>query len=79
MTIFYFWYKRYLRKKREIREKEIQRDFSRSAYGFQSNEPYGSGGNYADYLNDRVREEPLLALLGAGAIGFALGLLIARR
>jgi ElaB/YqjD/DUF883 family membrane-anchored ribosome-binding protein len=40
---------------------------------------YRQSQQAADYLNDRVREEPLLALLGAGAVGFALGLLIARR
>jgi ElaB/YqjD/DUF883 family membrane-anchored ribosome-binding protein len=42
-------------------------------------EAYRQGQQATDYLNDRVREEPLLALLGAGAIGFALGVLIARR
>jgi len=58
-----------------------------SEYGAQAgqmarqvgNEAYRQGQQATDYLNDRVREEPLLALLGAGAIGFALGLLIARR
>ena len=40
---------------------------------------YRQSQQAADSLNDRVREEPLLALLGAGAVGFALGLLIARR
>ncbi|KAL0263367.1 hypothetical protein SLS55_002347 [Diplodia seriata] len=53
MTIFYFWYKRYLRKKREVREKQIERDFSRGGYGLQGNEPYDNGGNYSEYLNDR--------------------------
>ncbi|OJD29231.1 galactose oxidase kelch beta-propeller [Diplodia corticola] len=53
MTVFYFWYKRYLRKKREIREKQVERDLSRGGHGFQGNESYDNGGNYADYLNDR--------------------------
>lgn len=58
-----------------------------SEYGAQAgqvarqvgSEAYRQGQQATDYLNDRVREEPLLALLGAGAVGFALGLLIARR
>lgn len=53
MALFYFWYKRYLKKKREIREKEIERDLSRGGYGFHGNESYSSGDNYADYLSDR--------------------------
>ncbi|KAL1620463.1 hypothetical protein SLS56_009642 [Neofusicoccum ribis] len=52
MTVFYFWYKRYLNKKRQIREKEIQ-DLSHDPYSYHGNEPYGNGGDYTDYLNDR--------------------------
>ncbi|SDB06639.1 hypothetical protein [Belnapia rosea] len=40
---------------------------------------YRQGQQATDYIGERVREEPMLALLGAGALGFALGLLIARR
>ena len=32
-----------------------------------------------DYVSGVMRNDPLLALLGAGAVGFALGLLIGRR
>lgn len=51
MTLFYFWYKRYLRKKRQIREKEIERSLAH--YNYNGNEPYGNGGDYADYISDR--------------------------
>lgn len=49
MAVFYFWYKRYLRRKREVREKEIARE----AYNYHATGSYGNGGSYADYLNDR--------------------------
>ncbi|KAH7061317.1 hypothetical protein B0J12DRAFT_290042 [Macrophomina phaseolina] len=51
MTIFYFWYKRYLRKKREIREKQIDRSLSN--YNYNAHEPYDNGGDYTDYVSDR--------------------------
>ena len=35
--------------------------------------------NLAAYVGDTVRAEPLAVLLGVGAIGFALGVLLSRR
>lgn len=40
---------------------------------------YRQTGRAAAYVGDTVRSEPLAMLLGVGAIGFALGMLMARR
>jgi ElaB/YqjD/DUF883 family membrane-anchored ribosome-binding protein len=37
------------------------------------------GAQTGEYVGDLVKADPLLALLGAGALGFALGLLVGRR
>ena len=49
---------------------------SLSRAGHQASEAAAQTGNYVSGV---VRSEPLLALLGAGAVGFMLGLLITRR
>ena len=40
---------------------------------------YRKTGQAAAYVGDTVRAEPLAVLLGVGAIGFALGVLLSRR
>jgi ElaB/YqjD/DUF883 family membrane-anchored ribosome-binding protein len=40
---------------------------------------YRQGAQTGEYVGGLVRSDPLLALLGAGALGFALGLLVGRR
>ncbi len=40
---------------------------------------YRKTGQAAAYVGDTVRAEPLAVLLGVGAIGFALGMMFARR
>jgi ElaB/YqjD/DUF883 family membrane-anchored ribosome-binding protein len=40
---------------------------------------YRQGAQTGEYMSDLVRSDPLLAILGAGVVGFALGVLIGRR
>jgi ElaB/YqjD/DUF883 family membrane-anchored ribosome-binding protein len=40
---------------------------------------YRQSARTGEYVGSLVRSDPLLALVGAGALGFALGLLIGRR
>jgi ElaB/YqjD/DUF883 family membrane-anchored ribosome-binding protein len=40
---------------------------------------YQQGGRAGEYVTSLVRSDPLLALVGAGALGLTLGLLISRR
>ena len=44
-----------------------------------SGQAYRQGAEAGEYVGSLVKSDPLLALLGAGALGFALGLLIGRR
>ena len=44
-----------------------------------SGQAYRQGAEAGEYVGSLVKSDPLLALLGAGALGFALGLLVGRR